>query len=206
MMPFDIDQITLTTLGLIQEKQRNDRSNDVLGSCFSKGGAEGWVQGELERVYSSHQDVNWVLREHQIYTNTSQRVDFLVQPLGQGACVCIELKVESLFQSAGSGPTGQGQGRQDKPHQFFQGVREDIEKLSRGRREEYTHAEAYAVAIVFSEEAAAGMDRFLLSEPNIWRFGERNVRHGTNPLPEMNEYRFTVYVVRVPFVDPMDVG
>ena len=119
----------------------------IIENYLQKGGWEGWAQVELERKYKTLPGLEWVLREQNIYEEKREAVDFLIS--SDSGLFCIELKCESLFQSAEDG-------RVTKDHKFYEKVITDIRKFDR-RLEEFQAATACVIAITVSEEAAAGV-------------------------------------------------
>lgn len=142
------------TLGLIHDEQI-DNYNKFIAAANRKGGAEVWVQVELDQRYKSLPNVVWVQCEQPIFRDRNERVDFLISCRG-GSTACVELKVESLYQSAELG-------RVTMHHRQWTLVSTDISKLALGRRADYANAPAYVVAILTSPEASAGLDTWLQS-------------------------------------------
>jgi len=142
------------TLGLIHIEQ-GDNYNKFIAAVLRKGGAEGWVQVELDQRYKTLPNVAWVQCEQAIFQDRNEKVDFLISCRG-GSTACVELKVESLFQSADLG-------RSTMPHRQWTLVSSDITKLTLGRSAAYAQAPAYVVAILSSPEAIAGLDTWLRS-------------------------------------------
>jgi hypothetical protein len=144
-------QLTGWTLGLIQKKQ-GETSNKVMAAALKKGGAEGWVQVELDRIYETLPNTAWVQREQPIFEG-AEKVDFLIK-CKDGPEACLELKVESMFQSADLG-------RSFIPHRQWSLVEKDVQKLQTERNADYARAPAYVVVILWSPEAIEGLDQWL---------------------------------------------
>ncbi|MEI9926886.1 MAG: hypothetical protein WDN44_03240 [Sphingomonas sp.] len=153
----------------------------MIAAMLKKGGAEGWAQVELDEVYSALPIISWVQREQSIYRNRKQAVDFLMM-CSDGRQACIELKVESLFASA-------GQGRITMDHRYAQTVREDFFKLQNERIAYFADLDAYVVAIAFSDEAKKAMAAWL-------RGNALNFEHD-DVLAYNGEWNISVYVVPV---------
>jgi hypothetical protein len=170
------------TLGLIAKEQADDY-NKFVAAVLQKGGAEGWVQVELDALYKTLPNVAWVQREQHIFTNARQAVDFLIK-CKDGPVTCVELKVESLFSSA-------DQGRSTMPHTKWEDVKSDVVKLRDNRTDGYRDAPAYVVAIVWSNEAIEGMDEWLPTSGLIYE------REQFLAINEGEEYAVTVYVITV---------
>jgi len=170
------------TLGLIAKEQSGD-TNKFISAVLQKGGAEGWVQVELNEIYKTLPNVIWVQREQHIFKNASEKVDFLIK-CKDGPSTCVELKVESLFQYA-------VQGRSTMPHTQWRTVGDDVAKLSNDRNDTYRNEPAYVVAIVWSNEAISGMDGWL---PHSGLTYEREQFLAT---AERSQWAVTVYVITV---------
>jgi hypothetical protein len=178
-------QIMGWTLGLIQ-KQQTERpvpSNGFVAAVLQKGGAEGWVQVELNGIYNTLPGVAWVQREQPIFTNPREKVDFLIK-CQAGPTTCVELKVESLFNSA-------DEGRATMPHTRWQVVNDDVLKLRDQRSLQYQHDAAYVVAIVWSSEATAGMNEWLRGAHLTHEREEYPVVH------DNERWTVTVYVITI---------
>ncbi len=94
-------QIMGWTLGLIAQEQ-GDNYNKFVAAVLQKGGAEGWVQVELDAIYKTLPNTAWVQREQHIFINAKEAVDFLIK-CKDGPVTCLELKVESIFKSGTEG-------------------------------------------------------------------------------------------------------
>ncbi|MEO3471744.1 hypothetical protein AAFN86_07750 [Roseomonas sp. CAU 1739] len=176
-------QIMGWTLGLLLKAQ-NEGNNKLMGGALTKGGAEGWVQVELDDIYKTLPNTSWVQREQYIYVNPLEAVDFLIC-CSSGALTCIELKVESLFHTAKLG-------RVTMDHKGWQIVHDDVVQLAASNRKaDFQAASAYAVAIVWSEEATLGMDHWLSQRMLAFEREQILVNH------DGGQYRVTVYVIEV---------
>lgn len=142
-------QIIGWTEGMLQDGDKPGPNNKFMSAVMTKGGAEGWVQVELDVKYKTLPNVTNVLREQHIYTNTSLAVDFQLD-CKDGGYAFIEVKVESLFASS-------GQGHVTIPHDGWKGIRDDYEKLRDNRSATYAGSPAFCVALVWSEEATDGV-------------------------------------------------
>lgn len=175
-------QIMGWTLGLLLNSQ-NGPSNKLMGGALSKGGVEGWVQVELEAIYNTLPNTSWVQREQNIYNNPLDKADFLIC-CSDGSFTCVELKVESLFQSSDAG-------RVTMPHTGWRVVEDDVAQLAEKRKPDFQAARAFVVAIVWSEEAIGGMDIWLSLRLLDFEREQILVEHGGGT------YRVTVYVITV---------
>ena len=175
-------QIMGWTLGLPQKAQ-NGSSNKLMRGALSKGGVEGWVQVELEEIYNSLPNTSWVQREQNIYINPLDKVDFLIC-CSDASYTCVELKVESLYQSSDAG-------RVTMPHTGWRVVEEDVEQLAQKRKPDYQAARAFVVAIVWSQEATDGMDNWLALRLLDFEREQMLVEH------DGSAFRVTVYVITV---------
>lgn len=170
------------TLGLIQQEQSKEiEYNKFIAAVLKKGGAEGWVQVELDEIYNTLPNVASVEREQPIFANKKDKVDFLIGCRG-GSAVCVEIKVETLFHSADLG-------RVALPHRQWQPVSTDVQKLQTQRTQQYAQAPAYAVAIVWSQEAIQGMDWWLRTSGLSFLREQFPADHPGGPWP------VTVYVI-----------
>lgn len=175
-------QIMGWTLGLIAREQ-SDNYNKFVAAVLQKGGAEGWVQVELDARYKTLPNTAWVQREQHIFENAREKVDFLIK-CNNGPTACVELKVESLFQSG-------EEGRSTMPHTRWQVVNDDVVKLQSGRNATYAGQPAYVVAIVWSNEAIAGMDQWLPGSGLTFQREQYLAQH------DNSNWAVTVYVITI---------
>ena len=134
-------------------------------------------------MYKTLPNVAWVQREQHIFNSAADKVDFLIK-CNAGPETCIELKVESLFDSA-------GEGRSTMPHTKWRTVNDDVVKLRDDRNGTYRNQPAYVVAIVWSNEAIAGMDKWLPSSGLTFEREQYLADH------EGSKWAVTVYVITV---------
>jgi len=172
------------TLGLLQQSEGiNPPSNKFINICITKGGAEGWVQAELDQIYKTLPNTIWVQREQNIYNNSSEAVDFVIK-CKNGPCTCVELKVESLFHSASLG-------RVTMPHKQWQSISDDIQKLKQKRNPTYSGEPAYAIAMVWSNEAISGIDGWLKTSDLTY------IREAYPITSEEMQWTVVVYVISI---------
>jgi hypothetical protein len=170
------------TLGLLPLVQRGPR-NMFMAAVLKKGGAEGWLQVELDERYDTLPNVAWVQREQAIYNNPNERVDFVIKCDG-GPQTCVELKVETLFASA-------DQGRLTMPHNGWKAVQADVDKLRLNRKPDFSGQPAFVVAMVWSNEAIGGMNQWLATSGLTGNSETYGVDHAGETYP------VTVYVIVV---------
>jgi len=178
-------QIMGWTLGLIAQQQTEapHPTNKFISAVLQKGGAEGWVQVELDAIYKTLPKTAWVQREQPIYKDQGKAVDFLIK-CQDGPLTCIELKVESLYQSAELGHVTIAHGQ-------WQRVQADITKLQTERSPEFSDAQAFVVAIVWSAESIVAIDSWV-SETGLPFFREQYQAQAEN-----SPWPVTVYVIAV---------
>lgn len=170
MLPFEEPQDSIKQVigwieGWILKNQQK-----VIQAFLEKGGWEGWAQVELAEVLRQLPQGPTVQREHPIYDNSREAVDFYISwAYNAHPPLCIELKCESLWQSA-------KQGRQYIEHVFYKEIQDDIEKLQSSRKFAYSGQAAYVVAITVSELAAQGLRERLAPEEETLDVGEYNIR------------------------------
>jgi hypothetical protein len=150
-MGYETKQIGAWAFNLVNSRQ-GDNSNSYLARALKAGGVEGWAQGELGESFEELPQVRHVHREPYIYTN-NDRADFLIEH-SDGEQIAIEMKCESLLQSASLG-------RVKGVHTFHTLVEKDIEALKYNRKPEYARCRACVLVILFSSEAAEGLDSYL---------------------------------------------
>lgn len=149
-------------MGWTQEllvKSQTTHGNKFIGAVLQKGGAEGWVQVELKERFDTLPNYPSVQREEHIYENPLAKVDFLIGCRFGGQYMCVELKVESLYHSSDLG-------RVTMAHKQWTEVADDLAQLQK-RKAEFIGHPACAVAIVWSQEATAGLDHWLGSQPGV---------------------------------------
>ncbi|MBA6398161.1 hypothetical protein [Colwellia sp. BRX10-4] len=159
-----------------------ERYNKLIAACLTKGGAECWVQVELDAKYKTLPDEPTVQREQAIYTYKNLSVDFLISNVD--GSMCVELKVESLFQSAGDGHV-------TIPHGGYKKVEKDVEKLRDKRSEEYRYIDACVVALVWSTQLRGAMGEWLM---------ESGLHYEVEEIKAINdgeEYIVSVYVIEI---------
>lgn len=170
------------TLGLIANEQSNNY-NKFVAAVLQKGGAEGWVQVELDTIYKTLPNTAWVLREQHVFAQAADKVDFLIK-CNNGPTACVELKVESLFKSA-------EEGRSTMPHTRWQVVNDDVRKLQNGLSPQYQGQPAYVVAIAWSNEAISGLDGWLPTSGLTYQREQYLAQH------EGSDWAVTVYVITI---------
>lgn len=171
------------TLGLLLREQGRGGAT-LMSGALTKGGVEGWVQVELDNIYKTLPNTSWVLREQPIYVNPREAADFLIC-CAFGALTCIELKVESLYHSADLG-------RVTMDHKGWEIVQADVLQLARGNRKpDYQAASAYAIAIVWSQEATRGMENWLAQRMLPYECERMRVNH------DGGAYEVSVYIIDV---------
>ena len=179
-MTMTTKQIMGWTQGFIVDSQQGT-TNNFIAACLTKGGAEGWVQVELDRVYKKLPGNPAVLREQSIYTNKQLAVDFLI--INGKDTLCIELKVESLYQSAGDG-------RVTIPHGGAAKVIEDVTKLSTERNEKYASDSACVLVITWSEELKSSLEHVIKQQGLMCMQEMLTVRNES-------EYNVNIFVIEV---------
>lgn len=119
----------------------------ICNNFNQKGGWEGWTQVELMN-YINKLGLTVVQREIPIYYNVKHAADLIVnfQDAQVNKQICIELKCESVFQSAYDG-------RQKLHNRIQDKVSADILRLTTQRRDDYQTAFALMLAIGISPEA-----------------------------------------------------
>ncbi|GGD73475.1 hypothetical protein [Lacimicrobium alkaliphilum] len=173
-------QIMGWTQSLILNSQHGT-TNKFISACLTKGGAEGWVQVELDAVYKTLPGNPAVQREQAIYTDRNLSVDFLIT--NADGVMCIELKVESLFQSSGDGHV-------TIPHGGWKKVQDDVRKLSEDRNATYAAADACVVALAWSEELTSAISQWL---------SHSGLEYEQEIIDVVNDsaYRVSVFVIKV---------
>ena len=128
---------------------------------LQKGGWEVWAQVEMMATLIFDNDVS-VQREIAIFEDNRMAVDLVVNFNQQEITrqICLELKCESLFQSARDG-------RVKTHHKIWEKVQADIDKLEEERDDAYDNAQALAVAIVFSPQAYESLENLGLTMVKI---------------------------------------
>lgn len=172
-------------MGWTQELLVNQsaQSSEFMDAVWQKGGAEGWAQVKLNSIYAKLPGDPTVQREQPIYNTAKSAVDFLITPKA-GPRVDIELKIESLFQSAKLG-------RETLDHTQWELVAADVEKLRTDRKPAYAKDAAYAVAVVWSDYATKGLDNWLRNTGLHGLKDTVQVQHGKEAWPA------SVYVIIV---------
>lgn len=138
---------------VVADAQVAEDQNKFMKVALSKGGVEGWLQGELVIIFQSLPGDVAVLREQHIYEDRKKSVDFEIRSTG-GKKTFVEVKVESLFQSAGDG-------HRTIDHDMWKKVQNDYEKLRDQRKEDEAEQPAFVLAITWSPEATAGLKNWL---------------------------------------------
>jgi hypothetical protein len=129
------------------KKWVTENAAKIYGNFMQKGGWEGWAQVELMN-YLNAMGGTTIQREIPIYVNPKYSADLIVNfqdPVIEHQ-ICIELKCESVFQSAYDG-------RQKKPNRIQDKVSVDLLRLKEQRHGRYIKSMALMLAIGFSEEA-----------------------------------------------------
>jgi hypothetical protein len=180
-MCLEAKQLMGWSQGIVAKSQdRND--NFFMAAVLSKGGAEGWVQVELNAILKSAPGVVNVRREEAIYTDASKAVDLQIDCKERRTFV--EIKVESLHQSAGDG-------RQTKDHKMWEKVGADVVKLRDERTANAKNEPAFVLAIVWSGEATESLQKGL-------KMSGLNYDEDTyDLLHEKDNYSVRFFVIRV---------
>ena len=168
------------TQGLVAGRQ-HDGSNDFMAAVLSKGGAEGWLQVELNKIYNTLPNTSWVQREQHIFNAPKHKVDFVIM-CTNGRRTCLELKVENLFKSS-------EEGRVTMNHTRYQEVATDVARLMSERNPDTRGDDAFVIAVTWSEEATAGMDHW------IQQAGLNGQRDAVTVRHENMDWVVTFYVI-----------
>jgi len=170
------------TQGLVTKSQ-DGGSNAFMAAVLTKGGAEGWLQVELNHIYNTLPNTVWVQREQHVYKDLSWKTDFLIQCQGGGQ-TCIEIKVENLFESS-------AEGRVTMDHTRYRAVQDDYERLKSDLNADHANDDAFVIAITWSQEATTGLDNWIRQNGLNVERDQVMVSH------EKSDWLFTVYVIVV---------
>lgn len=141
-------------VGWVQGYVKNN-GGKIVQIYMSKGGVEGWIQGEFvlmfDGLFAQATNLINVHREHNVFIDHSKKADFVLEHTN--VVSVIEIKCESLFKSASDSTQVDG-------NKFYELVKSDVDKLRSvvvTNNGAPVQVDRYVVAITVSSEAASNM-------------------------------------------------